>query len=64
MSETNIPDATSGFRALLKKCCRAINIFTDYTYTLESIIQAGQKINMSIANENKSKSSEEKVTIR
>ena len=49
MSGTNIPDATSGFRAYSRSAAEQINIFTDYTYTLESIIQAGQK-NMSIAN--------------
>ena len=49
MSGTNIPDTTSGFRAYSKSAAEQINIFTDYTYTLESIIQAGQK-NMSIAN--------------
>ena len=49
MSGTNVLDTTSGFRAYSKSAAEQINVFTDYTYTLESIIQAGQK-NMSIAN--------------
>jgi len=46
-SKTNIPDATSGFRAISREAAKQIVVFTDYTYTLETIIQAGQK-NMAI----------------
>ena len=46
-SNTNIPDATSGFRAISREAAKQIVVFTDYTYTLETIIQAGQK-NMAI----------------
>ncbi|MCP4653775.1 MAG: glycosyltransferase family 2 protein [Candidatus Omnitrophica bacterium] len=42
-SNTDIQDATSGFRAISRKAARKINIFDNYTYTLETIIQAGQK---------------------
>lgn len=42
-SGTDIPDAPSGFRALSKKAAEQVNVFSDYTYTLETIIQAGQK---------------------
>lgn len=42
-SGTSIPDATSGFRALSRAAAQEIHIFSRYTYTLESIIQAGQK---------------------
>ena len=42
-SRTNIPDAPCGFRAMSKSCARQLNVFSDYTYTLETIIQAGQK---------------------
>ncbi len=42
-SNTDIPDATSGFRAISRKAAQEINIFDNYTYTLETIIQAGQK---------------------
>lgn len=41
-SGTDIPDATSGFRALSRTAAQQLRIFSRYTYTLESIIQAGQ----------------------
>ncbi|CAA6819896.1 MAG: Glycosyltransferase (EC [uncultured Sulfurovum sp.] len=46
-SNTNIPDAPSGFRAMSKECAEQLNVYNNYTYTLETIIQAGQK-NMAI----------------
>ena len=46
-SKTDIPDAPSGFRALSREAALRLNVFNDYTYTLETIIQAGQK-NMAI----------------
>jgi len=46
-SRTNIPDAPSGFRALSRDAAMRLNVFNNYTYTLETIIQAGQK-NMAI----------------
>src|SRR5690606_4864832 len=46
-SKTNIPDAPSGFRAISRAAARRLVVFSDYTYTLETIIQAGQK-NMAI----------------
>lgn len=42
-SNTDIPDAPSGFRALSQDLAYQVNVFSDYTYTLETIIQAGQK---------------------
>jgi glycosyltransferase involved in cell wall biosynthesis len=42
-SNTDIPDATSGFRALTSDAASRLVIFSDYTYTLETIIQAGKK---------------------
>lgn len=47
VSGTNIPDAPSGFRAFSRDAAMRINVFSEYTYTLETIIQAGQK-NMAI----------------
>ena len=41
-SDTHIPDATSGFRAYSRDAALHTNIISGYTYTLESIIQAGQ----------------------
>lgn len=46
-SNTDIPDAPSGFRAISRDAAMRLNVFNDYTYTLETIIQAGQK-NMAI----------------
>lgn len=47
-SGTEVPDAPSGFRALSREAAMRMNIFTGYTYTLETIIQAGKK-NLTIA---------------
>lgn len=46
-SGTAVPDAPSGFRAISRECAIRLNVFGDYTYTLETIIQAGRK-NMKI----------------
>lgn len=46
-SGTDIPDAPSGFRAISRECAMELNVYNNYTYTLETIIQAGQK-NMAI----------------
>jgi glycosyltransferase involved in cell wall biosynthesis len=42
-SKTNVPDATSGFRAFSRDAAMHLVIFSSYTYTLETIIQAGRK---------------------
>jgi glycosyltransferase involved in cell wall biosynthesis len=47
VSGTHVADAPSGFRAFSRDAAARLNVFSDYTYTLETIIQAGQK-NMSI----------------
>ena len=47
-SGTEIPDAPSGFRAISREAALQLNVFNEYTYTLETIIQAGQK-HMAIA---------------
>jgi glycosyltransferase involved in cell wall biosynthesis len=47
VSRTNIPDATSGFRAMSREAALQLVVFNEYTYTLETIIQAGQK-NMAV----------------
>jgi glycosyltransferase involved in cell wall biosynthesis len=46
-SRTNVVDATSGFRAFSRNAAQRLTVFSDYTYTLETIIQAGRK-NMAI----------------
>jgi glycosyltransferase involved in cell wall biosynthesis len=42
-SKADIPDAPSGFRAISRSAAQRLIVFSDYTYTLETIIQAGQK---------------------
>ncbi len=41
-SNTNIPDAPSGFRAYSREAALRMNVVNDYTYTLEQIVQAGR----------------------
>jgi glycosyltransferase involved in cell wall biosynthesis len=43
VSNTRVPDTTSGFRAYTREAALRMNIVSDFTYTLESIIQAGKK---------------------
>ena len=42
-SNTDVPDATSGFRAFSREAALRLTVLTRYTYTLETIIQAGKK---------------------
>ena len=41
-SNTNIPDAPSGFRAYSREAAMQMNVVNEYTYTLEQIVQAGR----------------------
>ncbi|MCL2718588.1 MAG: glycosyltransferase family 2 protein [Lachnospiraceae bacterium] len=41
-SRTNVPDAPSGFRAYSREAAISLNVINDYTYTLETIVQAGR----------------------
>lgn len=41
-SKTDIPDAPSGFRAYSRDAAMRLNVTNEYTYTLETIIQAGR----------------------
>lgn len=41
-SRTDIPDAPSGFRAYSRKAAMRMNVHNEYTYTLETIVQAGR----------------------
>lgn len=43
ISDTDVIDAPSGFRAYSANAAAQLNVFNDYTYTLETIIQAGYK---------------------
>lgn len=40
-SQTDVLDAPSGFRAISREAAMRMNVFGNYTYTLETIIQAG-----------------------
>ena len=42
-SGTDVPDATSGFRALTREAALRLNVFSRMTYTIETLIQAGNK---------------------
>jgi len=42
-SQTAIADAPSGFRAISREAALQMNVFNEYTYTLETIIQGGQR---------------------
>jgi glycosyltransferase involved in cell wall biosynthesis len=42
-SSTEIADAPSGFRAISREAALQMNVFNEYTYTLETIIQGGQR---------------------
>ena len=41
-SKTDIPDAPSGFRAYSREAAMQMNVTNEYTYTLETIVQAGR----------------------
>ena len=43
LSGTDVPDATSGFRAYSREAALRLNIVSPFSYTLETIIQAGKK---------------------
>ena len=43
VSNTEVQDAPSGFRAMSREAARRLHVFNDYTYTIETIIQAGLK---------------------
>jgi glycosyltransferase involved in cell wall biosynthesis len=43
LSGTTVPDAASGFRAISRRAALRLNVFTKFTYTIETIIQAGKK---------------------
>ena len=41
-SQTTVPDTTSGFRAYNREAALALQVVSKFTYTLETIIQAGK----------------------
>jgi glycosyltransferase involved in cell wall biosynthesis len=42
-SGVTVPDVTSGFRAFSREAAMQINVFNPFTYTLETVIQAGNR---------------------
>lgn len=56
-SNTNVVDTTSGFRAYSRDAAMKLNVVSEYTYTLETIIDAGHKklaiVNVPIATNEK-----------
>src|SRR5687768_5473031 len=42
-SGIDVPDVTSGFRAFSRDAAMQINVFNPFTYTLETVIQAGNR---------------------
>jgi len=43
VSSTTVPDTTSGFRAYTREAALRMTIVSEFSYTLESIIQAGKR---------------------
>ena len=43
LSGTDIPDAVSGFRAFNREAALQMNVVSAFSYTIETIIQAGKK---------------------
>ena len=43
LAQTDIPDATSGFRAYSREAALKLTVLTNFTYTLETLIQASRK---------------------
>ncbi|ODS53613.1 MAG: glycosyl transferase [Acidobacteria bacterium SCN 69-37] len=43
VSNTTVPDTTSGFRAYTREAALKMTIVSEFSYTLESIIQAGKR---------------------
>ncbi len=43
-SDTDVPDATSGFRAYNREAALGLTVVSKFTYTLESLIQAGKSL--------------------
>jgi glycosyltransferase involved in cell wall biosynthesis len=57
-SDSNVTDTTSGFRAYSRDAAMKLNVVSDYSYTLETIIEAGRK---KVAIENVKISTNEKL---
>jgi glycosyltransferase involved in cell wall biosynthesis len=47
LSKTKIADSTSGFRAISREAAMKLNVLSNFSYTLETLIQAG-KMNLAV----------------
>ncbi len=47
-SGTSVPDSPSGFRAISRSAAQRLSVISEYTYTLETLIQAGRS-NIAVA---------------
>ena len=47
LADLDVADVTSGFRAYSRETALRLNVLSDFTYTLETVIQAGKK-NLSV----------------
>jgi len=43
LSKTDVPDAVSGFRAFSREAAMQMNVVSYFSYTIETVIQAGKK---------------------
>jgi len=43
LSDTDVPDAVSGFRAISRRAATELNIISSFSYTIEMVIQLGKK---------------------
>jgi len=43
LSETSVPDTVSGFRAFSREAALQMNVVSPFSYTIETVIQAGKK---------------------
>ena len=43
LSNTDVPDTVSGFRAFSKEAALSINVLTEFSYTIENLIQIGHQ---------------------
>ena len=43
VSGTDVPDTVSGFRAYSRNTALRLNVLTQFSYTIDTLIQAGKK---------------------
>jgi hypothetical protein len=43
LSGTKVPDSVSGFRAYSRECLLRLNVTSDFSYAVDTLVQAGSK---------------------